>query len=144
MRSSPRPVLSRREVNRGEAVGTRKFEPGLLPITASVAAALSLGACGGGGGASGDYAEAPTKICRDAQGRRADDQECSQYGGRVGSSWFFIGSGGRVPAVGQNATEGSFKPTAGVKYASAPSGGGGSYAGVRRGGVGIFGHSGRS
>lgn len=99
----------------------RKFEGAVLPITASVAAALLVSGCG----PSTSTANTDIAICRDSTGRRIADARCRAGGG---GHAYFLARGTRVPAIGEAVSGGSANPRAGVSYARA------SAATVSRGG----------
>ncbi|MDR6849404.1 MULTISPECIES: hypothetical protein [unclassified Sphingomonas] len=109
----------------------RTFDPRVLPITSAVATALLVGACS----PSSDVAKSDVAVCRDAAGVRVDDAYCARgTNGRTGGGaggWYYIGRGGRVPAMGEALSGGYTTPRAGVGYARASS------ATVSRGGFGM-------
>ena len=109
----------------------RTFDPRVLPITSAVATALLVGACS----PSSDAARSDVAVCRNAAGVRIDDAYCARgTNGRTGGGadgWYYIGGGGRVPAMGEALSGGYTTPRAGVGYARASS------ATVSRGGFGM-------
>lgn len=111
----------------------KRFEG--VGLTAVLAATAALTACSG--------TQDPTRVCVDTLGRRIADGQCapaSSSHGSGGGRWYFIS--GReaadegVPALGDEAREGSYTPDFDVSYGAAPEGG------IARGGFGSSGESG--
>jgi hypothetical protein len=78
------------------------------------------------------------RVCTDQSGRRIADAKCSTGGsvhGGGGGSWRYINRSLSAPAVGEQVSDGSLTPLAGVAY-SAPS------EGIARGGFGGTGEGG--
>ena len=99
----------------------------MLKITAATSAALLTASCGGGT----LMADQPTRLCVDNAGRRIDDTGCGRTGsGSGGGHAYYVGRGQRVPEMGEAATGGSTRPSAGVSYSSVSEGS------VSRGGFG--------
>ena len=114
---------------------TQKFDRRVLPITSAVAAALLATCCS----RSPDIAEQDVRVCRDAQGRRVADRNCSGGGGSGGGhGWYYLGRGSAVARVGERVSGGSIAPSYGRSYSPASS------ATVTRGGLGLSGRSGLS
>ncbi|WP_298400122.1 hypothetical protein [Sphingobium sp.] len=110
---------------------TQKFDRRVLPITSAVAAALLATGCSRNPGTT-DTADADVRVCRDAQGRRVEDNDCrSRAGGAVG--WYYLNRGSSVARVGDTQMGGDFSPAAGRSYSDSSS--------VTRGGLGLSGRS---
>lgn len=101
-----------------------------LVITTAVASAFLTG-CAGNSKAKTENAQ----ICADSNGIRAEDENCdNRRNPRVAGfyAWYYISRGGKVPAMGDKISGGSFSPKAGQKYVksgSAERGGFGSTTG---------------
>jgi hypothetical protein len=96
---------------RGAVADKRKVLPA-LPFVSAMATAMLLTACDNPN--RGWTTGGPTKTCIDNAGRRLLDQSCR--GGRSGSHWYYYGSGGSIPAVGDRVSGGSYAPSPGVTY----------------------------
>ncbi|MEP9358439.1 hypothetical protein [Sphingomonas sp. KR3-1] len=101
----------------------------MLKVTAATSAALLATSCGGGT----LVANQPTRLCVDDAGQRIADTRCGSTGGggaHGGGHAYYVGRGQRVPEMGEAATGGSTRPSAGVSYSSVSEGS------VSRGGFG--------
>ena len=104
-----------------------------LTMTTAMAAAL-LTACSSNDGWNEDViADRDTAVCVDKEGRRVDDDLCSNDRGGSGGGfasnaflWYYIGRSTALPYYGDSIYDsryrgrGSFKPTLGTNYARAP------------------------
>ncbi|MGA1852937.1 hypothetical protein [Sphingobium yanoikuyae] len=113
---------------------TQKFDRRMLPITSAMAAALLATGCS----RSPDTADRDVRVCRDAQGRRVEDRNCSWGGSGGGHGWYYLGRGSAVARVGERVGGGSIAPSYGHSYSPASS------ANVTRGGLGLSGRSSHS
>jgi hypothetical protein len=112
--------------------------PKSLLITTAISAAL-LSGC-----AEADKEEwtsqEPVAVCRDKDGKRAPDDNCTQSasnmhsGAAAGFMWYYLSRGSRVPPMGQTVTGGSTTRVAGTIYKSSQM--------VKRGGFGSASRSG--
>ncbi|WP_333573296.1 hypothetical protein [Sphingomonas sp.] len=93
-----------------------------LRITAATSMALLAAGCGGS-----NVANQPVRYCTDAGGRRVADAYC-RSGGGGGAHYYYAGRGATVPAIGDSARGGSYRPVSGVRYGGAEA--------VTRGGFG--------
>lgn len=77
-----------------------------LSFATSVAAALSISACG----QQPAQQQATTRICTDPTGARIPDQNCHRSGGGAGSAalWYFGAAALARTAYGQRASGGSY------------------------------------
>ncbi len=92
-----------------------------ISLTAVLAAAAALGACGEN--------ESAWRVCVDDQGRRVVDDQCAAPAGHGAfAHWYY--SRGSAPALGGTVSGGSSQAEDGVSYASPPS------EGITRGGFG--------
>ncbi len=98
-----------------------------LPLVAAVSTAMLgaalLTACGPAGDsystASSWTTDRPTQACVDNQGRRIQDEQCtnrSLYHGSGYPYWYYLSRGGTVPPYGSVVTGGSRQPIAGTAY----------------------------
>ena len=112
-----------------------------LKITVTVAAAFLAASCQPKPKewtASGD-----TALCVDKEGKRIPDENCKgrpgeqRHGSGMGTAaalfgaWYFLGRGGRIPAVGAPVAGGSFSPRPGAAYGRAAG-----FTSISRGGFG--------
>jgi hypothetical protein len=90
----------------------KEFKFALIP---TVVASLTVSACDG---------SPPHQVCVDPVSRlRIDDARCR--GSSSGGSWYYLRSGVSAPGVGESAgNRGSFTPSPGISYSSAPVRGG--------------------
>lgn len=121
-----------------------------LSITAAVAAAMSLTACGAREPSYNDgwNNDNDTVVCTDRKGRRVPDWKCKKRYSGGGSSyafvWFYMNRGGYVPAYGQavNRRYGSYRPLPGRSYYnSSRSFSAAKHSYISRGGFGSTGRS---
>jgi hypothetical protein len=107
--------------------------PKNLMITTAVSLALLAG-CNTAPDAEGEWAEENVAVCTDKDGKRVEDDKCSQSARQGGSmipgifAWYYLSRGARMPAFGAAAMGGSFKATPGASYRASAS--------VMRGGLG--------
>jgi hypothetical protein len=96
---------------------TKAFDAGVLRITVATSAALLAAGC-----SNNSVAGQPTRLCVDGSNRRIADANCPSSGGARGGGGhaYYIGSGQRVPSVGEEATGGSVRAASGISYSSAP------------------------
>lgn len=95
-----------------------------LKWTTAMAAALLATGCNRAKADDNWTADRDTAICTDAQGKRLPDDRCRQtrMGGGSAAFWYFLARGRPIPFYGERATGGSFRPSGGVRYVSAPAG----------------------
>lgn len=104
-----------------------------LALTTAMAATLAgLSGCSSQNEWGDDVVvDRDTRVCVDQNGYRVEDNRCGQRSGMggIGTSallWYYVGRGNRVPYYGDRVNDpqlgfkGSYFPTKGAQYASAP------------------------
>lgn len=95
---------------------TQKFDRRMLPITSAMAAALLATGCS----RSPDTADRDVRVCRDAQGRRVEDRNCSWGGSGGGHGWYYLGRGSAVGAWANGLVAGRSPPPMAIATARHP------------------------